>query len=380
MASIWRHPKSRYFTACFRDQAGRQRRVSTKETNRRKAQKIADAYEKVLREKKTKLHTKQVIERLHEEIGGEPISGISVRAFAKNWLATKQPEVSPRTFDFYSSTIAKFLAWLGPKADNPIAEITKANLVSYRNTLAQKVSAKTANHDLRGAKMLFLAARRDEILATNPAEFVEGVKARKGEKLERRAFSLPELRAILDLADPEWKSMIYFGIYTGQRLSDIGQLSWSNIDLARGELRLTTGKTGKTLILPLAGPLQRHLEALPSTDSLDTPLHPRAARALGRHGRSAALSNQFSQILADAGLRPRTNHESTGKGRDAARQQYALSFHSLRRTATTLLHEAGIPQQVVQAMIGHDSAEVHQLYVAIGAENLRKAADSIPEL
>jgi integrase len=379
MSSIWRHPASRYFTACFRDASGRQRRVTTKETNRRRALKIAEAYEKAARAKHTKLHTKQVIERLHEEIGGEPISGISVRAFAKNWLATKQPEVSPRTFDFYSSTIAKFLAWLGQKADSPIAEITKGDLVSYRNTLAQKVSAKTANHDLRGAKMLFLAARRDEVLATNPAEFVEGVKQRK-DLSKRRAFTIPELRAILDVADPEWQSMVYFGLYTGQRLSDIGQLTWSNIDLEKGELRLTAGKTGKTLILPLAAPLQRLLEALPSSDHPDAPLHPRAARALGRHGRSAALSNQFSQILADAGLRPRTNHESTGKGRDAARQQYALSFHSLRRTATTLLHEAGIPQQVVQAMIGHDSAEVHQLYVAIGAENLRKAADSLPEL
>ena len=52
----------------------------------------------------------------------------------------------------------------------------------------------------------------------------------------------------------------------------------------------------------------------------------------------------------------------------------------LRRTATTFLHEAGVPQQVVQAMIGHDSAEVHQLYVAIGADTLRKAAASLPKL
>ena len=32
-----------------------------------------------------------------------------------------------------------------------------------------------------------------------------------------------------------------------------------------------------------------------------------------------------------------------------------LSFHSLRRTATTLLHEAGVPPSVAQALIGHDS-------------------------
>jgi integrase len=120
--------------------------------------------------------------------------------------------------------------------------------------------------------------------------------------------------------------------------------------------------------------------SLPSSDDLTAPLHPRAAAVLRRHGRSAALSNQFADLLADAGLRPRKDHQSTGKGRDAVRERQALSFHSLRRTATTLLHEAGVPQQVVQSFIGHDSAEIHQTYVAIGSGALREAAARLPAL
>jgi integrase len=34
--------------------------------------------------------------------------------------------------------------------------------------------------------------------------------------------------------------MIKFGLYTGQRLSDIAALTWSNIDLERNFIRLTT--------------------------------------------------------------------------------------------------------------------------------------------
>jgi integrase len=374
MASIWKHPASQYWTACFRDQEGKQRRITTKETNRRKAKLIAAAYEKVSRERRTKSHTQRVIERLHEEISGEWISAVPLRTFAATWLATKTQEVSPRTHDFYRKSVAKLLAWFGPKADGPITELTKSDLVNYRNELAARVSAKTANHDLTCAKMVFLSAHRDGVLSENPAEFVEGIRQRNGTGTQRRAFTIDELKAILDAADPEWRSMVLFGVYTGQRLSDIAQLTWSNIDLEKGELRLTTQKTNKLLILPLASPLQRHLEALPSSDDPHAPLHPRAARTLKNHGRTAALSNQFADLLADVGLRPRKNHQSTGKGRDTVRLQSALSFHSLRRTATTLLHEAGIPQQVVQAMIGHDSSEVHQLYVAIGKEALRTAA------
>jgi len=380
MASIWKHPQSKYWTACFRDFSGRQRRISTKESNHRLAQKIAEAYEQVARAKKTRAHTQRVIERLHEEVGGEPLSAETVRAYATRWLQQKEPEVSPRTFDFYNYAIPKFLGWLGPKADSALSEITKTDLIAYRTFLCQTLSAQTTNHDLSAIRMLFLSARREEVLFTNPAEFVDGVRARNGTQIQRRAFTIPELQAILTSADPEWKSMIYFGVYTGQRLGDIASLTWNNIDLQKCELRLVTRKTNRTLILPLAEPLQRHLEALPSADRGSAPLHPRAAATLGRHGRSAALSNQFSDLLADAGLRPRKNHESTGKGRNVSREGSSLSFHSLRRTATTLLHEAGVPQQVVQAIIGHDSSEIHQLYVAIGKDAMRAATARMPEL
>jgi integrase len=379
MASIWRHPNSRYWTACFRDSAGHQRRITTKETDRRKAHRIAEAFERVVRAKRTKAHTQRVIARLHEELGGEPISAMSLSEFAKNWLATKEHEVSVATLAFYRKSISKLLDWLGPKAALSITEITKNDLVSFRNHLTTKVSGRTANHDLRAIKSLYLAAKRDGVLSENPAEFVESVRQRNGAG-KRRSFSLQELKAILDAADPEWKSMVMFGLYTGQRLSDIAALTQSNIDLGKGELRLVTQKTGKTLILPLAPPLRCFLESQRSSDSLDAPLHPRAFATLEAHGRSAALSNQFAGLLADAGLRKRSNHKAQKHGRGSSRDSNPVSFHSLRRTATTLMHEAGVPQQVVQAMIGHDSADIHQLYVAIGQEALRKAADSLPEL
>jgi len=44
-----KHPESQYWTACFRDQNGRQRRISTKETNNKKALKIAEEFERAAR-------------------------------------------------------------------------------------------------------------------------------------------------------------------------------------------------------------------------------------------------------------------------------------------------------------------------------------------
>ena len=61
---------------------------------------------------------------------------------------------------------------------------------------------------------------------------------------------IKEIKAILSVADDEWRSMIRFGLYSGQRLSDIALLTWANIDLERNEIRFVARKTGKTMFLP----------------------------------------------------------------------------------------------------------------------------------
>jgi hypothetical protein len=79
-------------------------------------------------------------------------------------------------------------------------------------------------------------------------------------------------------------------------------------------------------------------------------------------------------------LSSRTYHDSRGIGKSGRRRINELSFHSLRRTATTLLHEAGVPPTVAQALIGHDSQEVHHDYIGIGREALRSAVNRFPKL
>ncbi|MGA8655133.1 MAG: site-specific integrase [Chthoniobacterales bacterium] len=379
MAGVWKRHNSKNYAAVFRDKNGIRRCVSTGTSNRREARKIADTYEAAARTKRTLLQTQKVIERLHEEMTGETISRVTIRSRVVDWLATKKPEIASASLAFYQNSLGKLLDFLGPKADAPLSEVTKADIIAFRNRLLTQVSAKTANHDLRAVKTLFKSAREDDVIVEDPAASVKRAQS-KTMLATKRSFTLDELRAVLDVADPEWKSMILFGLYTGQRLADVATVRWGNVDLVRGEIRLTTRKTDKVMILPIAAPLRRYLEGLPSTDDLSTPLHPRAFAVVERQGKSGGLSRQFIDLLADAGIREKQAHRSRGIGRSAQRQAAGLSFHSLRRTATTLLHEAGVPAAVVQSLIGHDSEEVHQLYVAVGKEALASAAARLPDL
>ena len=130
------------------------------------------------------------------------------------------------------------------------------------------------------------------------------------------------------------------------------------------------------MIIPMAPPLRSHIESLPAGDNPQGPLHSRAFAILSQTGNASILSGAFSDLLVQAGLRakpPPRDHRSRGIGHSGRRRINELSFHSLRRTATTLLHEAGVPPTVAQALIGHDSEEVHHDYIGIGREALRNA-------
>jgi len=137
------------------------------------------------------------------------------------------------------------------------------------------------------------------------------------------------------------------------------------------------------MIIPMAPALRSHVESLPADDNPQAPLHPRAFAILSRIGKASALSNAFGDLLVQAGLRaknPRESHRSRGTGRSGRRRINELSFHSLRRTATSFLHESGVPSTVAQALIGHDSEEVHSDYIKIGRDALRNAVNLFPAL
>jgi hypothetical protein len=69
-----------------------------------------------------------------------------------------------------------------------------------------------------------------------------------------------------------------------------------------------------------------------------------------------------------------------GRGRDSGRTAMKLSFHSLRRTAVSLLKGAGIRDAVVMALMGHESAAMSHHYTHVRKEALARAAKTLPAI
>jgi integrase len=380
MPFVYRVPKSKFWQARFRDSSGKWRTTTTKLTGRGEALKVAEHLEEVAAGKRSVHHIRSVFNSLFKEFYNEKLPQATFNEFSAVWLEGLEPEVSVSTFEAYRKTAALFAGFLGDRAAGDIAEISRRDVIAFRNELAKTRSIDTTNNRLKVLRMLFKAAKRDEFVLENPAEFVDILKDRDGEGPGRRAFTIPEIRAVLKIADPEWQSLIKFGLYTGQRLGDLGRLTWANIDLEEDIIRLKAGKTDKRLSVPIAPPLRKHILALSSSENPLGPIHPRAFQTILETGRVVSLSNQFVELLAQSGLREVRDHQSRGIGREAKRERPGLSFHSLRHTAVSVLKAAGIPHATVQELIGHESEAVSRHYTHVDEGALKKAAEAFPKL
>jgi integrase len=223
--------------------------------------------------------------------------------------------------------------------------------------------------------MVFAQAKSDGIAGTNPTEGVSVLK-KTGERA-RKPFTLNELKAVLDVArGSEWETVIKLGLFTGQRIGDIVNLKWSAVDFESGEIRFSTRKTGRLVLVPIFPQLSDLLLALDVGDDPDAPVLPESYATFKRKKGAATLSRQFGELLAKAGLRAKILHRK-GSG---VRRKHPLTFHALRHTAVSMMKNAGVPVSVVMDIVGHESAEISQLYTHTDHASKSEALKHLPEL
>ena len=376
MASIYRHPNSKFWYCCIGIPGGQLQRT-TKQTDRRKAYEFAQKLESATRGNAlTDIQARKILAEIYAiRNAGQTLPGSSAVEFLKSWLSNRIRETATATGVRYSRAIDSFIVSLGKRAGLDISAITPRDVVAFRDHLAARLSISTANHAVKVVRMALKDAQADGLVTANVAAGVRPAKSAE-DSGRRRPFTLPEITRILREAHGEWTGLILFGLYTGQRLGDLAALTWQNVDLARGELALVSRKTKRRQLIPLAAPLQKFLETADVGDDPKQPLFPKASAAK----RISTLSNQFYDIMADAGLAQSRKHRSSGKGRNSRRAFNELSFHALRHTATSLMKNAGISPAIVQDIIGHDSPAVSSQYTHIEESAKRRAIESLPDV
>ena len=112
MASVRRKGGSRYWFACFTLAGGLRVQRSTKETDRKKAQRLADAFEEVARQQVTARQAQRVVAETYQRVTGSLLPATTTRDYFKRWLDRKKPETANNTHLFYTGKTGRFLEWL----------------------------------------------------------------------------------------------------------------------------------------------------------------------------------------------------------------------------------------------------------------------------
>lgn len=382
MASIRKIPGRHVWIACFTGIDGTRYQRSTGTRNEKEARKIADDFEDATRRQRTSVQVRRVVYELHARITGDSLGDTTFREFFTRFLKTREAELAPTTFVKYRKIGSCFTEHLAERADVPFFQISKEDVVRFRDTIASRLKTSTANNYLKVTKVFFRQAKVDGIIADNVAEDVPTLKVRHNDEDERQPFTVEQLRAILQRADGELYGIILFGYYSGLRLNDICLLTWRHVDTATRSLNRKTAKTGRRQILPLAEPLMDWLSGLPAVDDPNAPVFPNAYASVkgSESEKSTTISRRFGELLAELGLRPKRDHSARGVGRSAKRQTNALSFHSLRHSLTSHLKDGGVSEAFAMEIVGHNSAEMSRHYTKLGMDTMREVFQKLPDV
>jgi integrase len=392
MPSVHRQPGRPYWFCAFsiwNPETLTSRRVfrSTKTRDKKQAIEICRAWHKAaLKARNGKLSVDAAREVIAQGVSDvftaaniESLPSASIKSWCETWTEAKAIETEESTHARYKRVIERFTGFLGEaKSKRDLSTLQASDVARFRDREAKELARSTANLGVKVLRTCLGEAVRQGLLAVNPAVRVKLLKSTAESK--RRAFTFSEIKRILKVCgdDTEWRGLVLFGLYLGQRLGDLARLTWRAVDLDTGEVAFSTRKTGRRIVLPLVQPLADYLASLPASDNPNAFIFPRAASAK----RTASLSNQFRDILVAAGLvepRPR-GHKSTGKGRDQAREASEISFHSLRHSAVTMLKAAGVSDFMAREIVGHESAAVSRQYTHLTTDDKRAAMQRLPDV
>ena len=377
MPSLRRSPNSPFWIACLTLPDGRRTNRSTKTTDRRLAQRLADEWQFAARKagerRLVETQAREILNDILAQIGEERLEVDTIESFLHRWLSGKGAGSTRRR---YSSTVELFLDHLDQKRAAPLASVGHRDILEFMEVRrAAGVAPKTLSVDVRTLHAAFNVARKLGLVNSNPVERALAIRPIAVESSGRDHFSPEQAAALVGAAEGDWRTAILLGYFTGARLGDCANLGWQNVDFTHGVIDFEPQKTRakqKRVIVPIHPSLRAHLVNENSAGEAAAPLCPTLAGKPtgGKNG----LSAQFRRIMKAAGVDAQT---VTGKG---TRKFSRLSFHSLRHSFNSGLANMGVDQETRMAMTGHTSRAVNSGYTHLALERLNAAIQKLPTI
>jgi integrase len=379
MASVNKDPRGRspFWYACYTSAEGVRKRESTEQTDKRIAQKVADAKQRAENERrKGTISTQRIVDLLNDTLrsaGLEQITTIRLKNWLEEWLEAKR-NISPASRLGYEQAVREFLEFMGTRQTGPLESVSERDIDRFIDHLSKGGrGAGTINKLVRkylsGA---FEKARKlgkikyNPVSATDPLEHKSIVKDR---------FTPEQVARLVAVADPDWAGMVLFGYGCGARLQDAANLRWSDLDLENGLVTFTERKTDREAIIGLHPDFEEWL--LESKGTPEDPngfVFPTLANRTGA-GRNG-LSKAFERLMDKAGIESKVLKAGKGTGRNIR----ALSYHSLRHGAASSVFNSEAIKEVQRRVTNHARGGVLDRYTHQDVALIKAAVELIPRL
>ena len=223
------------------------------------------------------------------------------------------------TLTRYEPILERFVAFLPDiRRRSPLASITASDVEGFLHAEKKRgLSNVTANAGVRVLRIVLNTARRKGVITSNVAEAVD-LLAEEPDK--RLPFTLEQVRALLEVADTEWRGLILLGFYAGMRLGDAARLTWANVDLENRVVVFQAQKTakrktgaGKNTVVDLHRDVMTYLGGLTVSENASAPIFPELSRR--PVGGADGLSARFGRLMNRAGILAPLGVAKGGNGR-----------------------------------------------------------------
>jgi integrase len=234
-------------------------------------------------------------------------------------------------------------------------EISTANVKTYiQQRLEDGAAHATINRELAALKRIMSLGAK----CTPPkVDRVPHIPMLKENNTRKGFFEHADFIALRDALPEYLKGFATFAYRTGWRVSEVAGLTWAQVDLKNGVVRLDPGETknddARTVYLDdeLKEILSRLWEARKESNRILPYVF------MNRKGddRVKQFNKSWEKACKDAGIGDRL-------------------FHDFRRTAVRNMVRAGIPEAIAMKISGHRSRSVFERYNIVSDRDLQMAA------
>jgi integrase/recombinase XerD len=270
----------------------------------------------------------------------------------------------PRTIETYSGKLNQFLDYLAAK-EKKISGLVSVDLEDYRAALyyreyhGKPLSLGSQCLQLTVIRVFFKFLAAENLILINPAATLEIPRCPRD--LPRTILSAREAAKILDSIDTKTplgirdRAIIEVLYSTGIRVTELINLTLTDINFEQGLLRVEDGKGGKTRVVPLgeiaAFYLKEYLKKFrPHTSTPILFLSRWQVLPLTRRAVALICANRAAQ----AGVKKK------------------VTPHIWRHTCATVMLKSGADIRYIQELLGHTSLKTTQIYTKVTVKDLKK--------